>query len=459
MFETVIGTFEGECADANITNLNGLDITREVWENVFNSEDYKKAIELGHYIGFLGHPEDPNCMDFKDACIVMTEGHIDDNGKVFGSFNLIDTPVGRIVKSFIDGGVTFGISVRGAGDIVNNSVDPDTFVFRGFDLVTFPAYPESIPEFKEIAASTDAENRLKYEKICAAVKQNFENIRSNSTLDIIKSQFPEQSETYQDLDNYQLSLFDETEVEPEFKSDREVLLEEQVDALVKLLAETRSKLDSKSEELIEMCNNKESEKISSAKKFAIVQRICATQEYRLNKELEKAKKSSIRASSKIRKIETRNKTLIKANQELKNTLEKEKNKNLQYLTKIESTNSLVDKKDRIIAQLQSDLDKTVVESDKSTRKLSNLDTQIEDLKSRLQASYELISNYQDAYAGLYSAALGVDASSISVNASTSVRDLQKMIVGSSNSLNSDIENHFEPQYVDVAEDEGDLVTL
>lgn len=32
---TVIGTFEGECADANITNKNGLDITQEVWENVF----------------------------------------------------------------------------------------------------------------------------------------------------------------------------------------------------------------------------------------------------------------------------------------------------------------------------------------------------------------------------------------------------------------------------------------
>ena len=47
-------------------------------------------------------------------------------------FDLIDTPVGRIVKTFQDAGVTFGISVRGAGDIINNSVDPDTFVFIVF---------------------------------------------------------------------------------------------------------------------------------------------------------------------------------------------------------------------------------------------------------------------------------------------------------------------------------------
>ena len=54
----VIGRFEGECCDSNITNENGLDITRPVWETVFASEDYKKAIDLGWYIGFLGHPED-----------------------------------------------------------------------------------------------------------------------------------------------------------------------------------------------------------------------------------------------------------------------------------------------------------------------------------------------------------------------------------------------------------------
>ena len=165
---SVIGIFEGECADSNITNENGLDITRPVWENTFSSESYQQAIELGWYIGFLGHPDDPGCMDFRNACIVMTEGHIDNNGKVYGKFNLIDTPVGRTVKTFIDAGVTFGISVRGAGDIVNNSVDPDTFVFRGFDLVSFPAFPESIPTFTAIAASSDVESQKKYKAICAA---------------------------------------------------------------------------------------------------------------------------------------------------------------------------------------------------------------------------------------------------------------------------------------------------
>lgn len=43
----IIGVFEGECADSNITNENGLDITRPVWENIFSSESYQQAIDLG----------------------------------------------------------------------------------------------------------------------------------------------------------------------------------------------------------------------------------------------------------------------------------------------------------------------------------------------------------------------------------------------------------------------------
>jgi len=49
----ILGTYDGECADSNITNLNGLDITREVWEAVFSSEEYKQALNMGWYIGFL----------------------------------------------------------------------------------------------------------------------------------------------------------------------------------------------------------------------------------------------------------------------------------------------------------------------------------------------------------------------------------------------------------------------
>ena len=74
---SVIGSFSGEVLDSNITNKNGLDITAEVMQNVFDSDDYKEGIENGWFIGFLGHPEDPDCQDFEHACIVMTDMKIE----------------------------------------------------------------------------------------------------------------------------------------------------------------------------------------------------------------------------------------------------------------------------------------------------------------------------------------------------------------------------------------------
>ena len=162
----VIGTFEGKSADASVENANQMTLGPELWRNLFNSEEYKRYLKLGHYIGFLGHPDDVGCQDYKNACIVMTDGWLDNDNQVYAKFNLIDTPVGRIVKSFIDAGVQFGISVRGAGDVdASGEVDPDTFVFRGFDIVTFPAYDDAIPKFTEIAASNDVDKQVKYKSI------------------------------------------------------------------------------------------------------------------------------------------------------------------------------------------------------------------------------------------------------------------------------------------------------
>lgn len=39
---SILGTFSGECADSAITNLNGMDISREVFEKLFESDEYKK---------------------------------------------------------------------------------------------------------------------------------------------------------------------------------------------------------------------------------------------------------------------------------------------------------------------------------------------------------------------------------------------------------------------------------
>lgn len=430
---SVIGVFEGECADSNITNENGLDITRPVWENIFSSESYQQAIELGWYIGFLGHPDDPGCMDFRNACIVMTEGHIDDNGKVYGKFNLIDTPVGRTVKTFIDAGVTFGISVRGAGDIVNNSVDPDTFVFRGFDLVSFPAFPESIPTFTAIAASSDVESQKKYKAICAAVKENLPNIDSCEAIDILQCQFAEQSDEYKALEDRKKEIKECNLTDDDVSECDDVdITKDKVESMTKLYLEQVEANNHLKKENEILSSKLVSNEIESRRKISSISRITADQ---------------IRSATDAKDAaEKRCKQLVAASIRMKETISQERSNNLKYLQKISESKNIVDSKDSLISSLKTRLNETVTASANVERRTSNLDEQLKRSKAEIIACKKMLKDYQDAYAELYSQAIGADLQKVKVTASTSVSSLRSAITSSISRKPSSIK---EPEEIDV----------
>lgn len=408
----ILGTFEGECADADITNLNGLDITRPVWENVFNSEDFKQGIELGWYIGFLGHPEDPNCMDFRNACIVMTDGRIDDNGKVYGKFNLIDTPVGRIVKSFIDGGVTFGISVRGAGDVDNNSVDPDTFVFRGFDLVSFPAYPNSIPEFTSIAASSDVKEQKKYKNICKTLNENIDGLNTKESIKIVKACFAPQSEEYKTLDQ-KLNEMDKIEGEDIVEEENVPLLKQELGAITQLYSQALTEIKELKNKLNSLTKTNESLLLTANRKVKAIKKIASSQHTYLQDELDNMKFKHQILSNNLNKVKEDN---IKANK-----------LNLKYKMNIESNAKKLRDQDKIIASLTESKSKTVENLTQYKAKVSNLEKKITVLSQDIKASESIIADYQDAYAKLYANALGTQLDQISVTSATTVNELEKAI--------------------------------
>lgn len=407
----ILGTFEGECADADITNLNGLDITRPVWENVFNSEDFKQGIELGWYIGFLGHPEDPNCMDFRNACIVMTDGRIDNDGKVYGKFNLIDTPVGRIVKSFIDGGVTFGISVRGAGDVDNNSVDPDTFVFRGFDLVSFPAYPNSIPEFTSIAASSDVKEQKKYKNICKTLNENIDGLNTKESIKIVKACFAPQSEEYKTLDE-KLNEMDKIE-EDVIEEENVTLLKNELGALTHLYSQAVAEIQSLKDQLNTLTKTNESLLCTTNRKVKAIKKIASSQHTYLKDELDNVRFKNKILSNNLNKVKDES---IKASK-----------LNLKYKMNIESNAKKLRDMEAIIASLTESKSKTVENLTQYKAKVSNLEKKITDLSQDIKASENIIADYQDAYAKLYANALGTQLDQISVTSATTVNELEKAI--------------------------------
>lgn len=452
--KAVLGTFEGECADANITNKNGLDITREVWENVFNSDEYKEAIENRWYIGYLGHPEDPNCMDFQNACITMTEGHIADDGKIYGKFDLVDTPVGKIVKTFIDAGVAFGISVRGAGDIVGNSVDPDTFVFRGFDIVTFPAYPESIPTFTQIAAATDAESRKKYQRICAAVEDNIDALNTKESIEMIQSCFAKQSDTYKKLEDKK------SEIESSDNVDDVIDVEgDKITALTELYVEASQQCKRQAKIIASLKSQIAKQKQDQARKEHSMRRIMTSQLSDMDRQLADIshdRSTAIQESTQLKnqmsllkhKIQKSNKVIqaseakidslqsrITAAQHaesdrthmLEQRIQQLEDENLKYKQKIQSSSQLLQDKENNIADLETKLNETVTAARSIKSASSNRDAELVALKSELEIANKTIAEYQDAYANLYASAVGVSLNNVSVTAATSVSQLKQMI--------------------------------
>lgn len=414
----ILGTYEGECADANITNANGLDITRPVWENVFNSDEYKKALKNGWYIGFLGHPEDPNCMDFEHACIKMTDGYIDDNGKVYGTFDLVDTPVGRVVAAFQKAGVTFGISVRGAGDIEDNSVDPDTFIFRGFDLVTFPAYPEAIPTFKEIAASTNLETQAKYKTVCKAVNENISGFNTVESIEAVQPFFANQSEEYAKLQKQKEKILSASTLD---------ISEDKLKAMTALYASERAKT-ARLESQVKLLRKRiaASEK-DFRRKLQSVERITASQLQQVDEQLAITASESSKLRAKNRKLILAHTKLTETNKSLSAINASLKSKNLKYNQEITANTQVVSDNRAEISDLQAQLRETVTDKVRVERQASNLGDKVAKLQAEVKAANQLIEEYQNAYASIYASAVSANLDNITIAATTTVSELQDKI--------------------------------
>lgn len=487
---SVLGTFTGKCCDAAVFNNNDMKLNRELFEHLLASDEYKDAIEHGYYIGFLGHPEDPGCQDFKDACIVMTSMELTDNDEVYGTFDLIDTPVGRVVKSFIDAGVEWGISIRGAGDVDSEgNVDPDTFVFRGFDLVAFPAYADAVPEFQQIAASKNLDDQVRFKRVCAAIEKNIDDIQDIHTIEAMQKQFKKDSEEYKKLEARKAEIGVAEQNIPDDKDDKcpdctdedkEEVMGKKVRAMTELYLAEREENNKLRAKLVSAQTILSDTRAQSRRKIRTLKRITSSQQDLIQSKLKDINATNVKLISANKKLNKQLVDIKASNSEISEKLKSANKNNLIYKQKIESSSSDIEAKDAQIAELQLELDKTVVASTNATREASNRGEQIDGLKAKITASKEalnsereraqvmeeMLAEYQQAYANIYANALGISVSGLQVTASTSVSDLENLIQGATNTANvcarpsyDDTEVILPVEVDNLDGDSGDLAVL
>lgn len=143
--EAILGRLTGPCADIINPTRNNRYYSEALWEKVFNNDIVKEYFESGGILGELDHPTDRLETCTEKIAICMPEPPVKDNeGHLIGTWDILDTPNGRIAYTLAKYGYKLGISSRGNGDVYEDMdgsqrVDEDTYDFQAFDLVLLPA--------------------------------------------------------------------------------------------------------------------------------------------------------------------------------------------------------------------------------------------------------------------------------------------------------------------------------
>jgi hypothetical protein len=115
----------------------------------------QEYINKNRAFGELGHPDTPTIN--LDRVSHMVTGLREDGTQWVGKAKILDTPMGNIARSLIEGGACLGVSSRGMGSLkmVNgvNVVQPDFYLATAADIVADPSAPgafvQGIMEGKE----------------------------------------------------------------------------------------------------------------------------------------------------------------------------------------------------------------------------------------------------------------------------------------------------------------------
>lgn len=133
---------EGIFMQANKGNRNGRIYPLSVVESAVGQ--YQQLIKEKRSLGELGHPPNPQ-INLNQVSHLITELRFE-GADIYGKAKILDTPMGKIAKNFIEEGVMLGVSSRGLGSIVEknglNEVQDD-FHLATVDIVADPSAPDA----------------------------------------------------------------------------------------------------------------------------------------------------------------------------------------------------------------------------------------------------------------------------------------------------------------------------
>lgn len=126
---------------SEMKNKNGRVYPKPVLENAVNN--FLTQVKENRALGELGHPSTPT-INHDRASHLITELSFSGN-YVLGKAKVLSTPMGNIVKTFLDEGVKLGVSSRGLGSLKPNKAGimevQNDYRIATVDVVSEPSGP------------------------------------------------------------------------------------------------------------------------------------------------------------------------------------------------------------------------------------------------------------------------------------------------------------------------------
>jgi len=132
---------EGVFAQAEEKNRNGRIYPKKVMEGAVNKY-VKEQVSQKRAVGELNHPEGPT-VNLDKVSHLITDLKFEGNN-VMGKAQILDTPMGQIVKGLLEGGVQLGVSTRGMGSLEQRNGTMyvrEDFILNTVDIVQDPSAP------------------------------------------------------------------------------------------------------------------------------------------------------------------------------------------------------------------------------------------------------------------------------------------------------------------------------
>ena len=180
----ILGRLYGPIATCKEGTRNGRKYNKELWVKALNDEIFQEKIANKSLFLELGHPTDREETDMSCVCACIPEMPKIVNDDLYAYVDILDTPNGRLLKTFCDYGFIPGISSRGSGDIMaNDEVDPETFFLETWDIVQLPAVKkarlamcESLNNKKSLKAALQESYDAANEKDKKVMKETLDNL-------------------------------------------------------------------------------------------------------------------------------------------------------------------------------------------------------------------------------------------------------------------------------------------